>query len=65
MTGVHAIHLTIGIVAVAWNAIRARRDAHVTHREDAVEAVGLYWHFVDVIWVFLYPLFYLVLLYAS
>jgi len=65
MTGVHAIHLTIGIVVVAWNAIRARRDAHVTHREDAVEAVGLYWHFVDVIWVFLYPLFYLVLLYAS
>ena len=63
MTGVHAIHLTIGIVAVAWNAIRARGDANVARREDAIEAVGLYWHFVDVIWVFLYPLFYLVLLY--
>ncbi|HEX4332313.1 MAG TPA: cytochrome c oxidase subunit 3 [Usitatibacter sp.] len=63
MTGVHAVHLTIGIGAVAWNALRARRDAHVARREDAIEAVGLYWHFVDVIWVFLYPLFYLVLLY--
>ena len=65
MTGVHAIHLTVGVLAVAWNAIRARHDAHVARREDAVEAVGLYWHFVDVIWVFLYPLFYLVLLYPS
>ena len=64
MTGVHAVHLTIGIVAVAWNAVRARRDVHVAHREDAVEAVSLYWHFVDVVWVFLYPLFYLVMLYA-
>jgi len=63
MTGVHAIHLTVGIGAVAWNALRCRRAAHVAAREDAVEAVGLYWHFVDVIWVFLYPLFYVVLLY--
>jgi cytochrome c oxidase subunit III len=63
MTGVHAVHLAIGIGAVAWNAMRARRDPHVARREDAIEAVGLYWHFVDVIWVFLYPLFYLVLLY--
>lgn len=64
MTGVHAVHLAIGIVAVAWNAARARRDAHVARRENAVEAVGLYWHFVDVVWVFLYPLFYLVVLYS-
>jgi cytochrome c oxidase subunit 3 len=63
MTGVHAIHLTVGIAAVAWNAVGARHDAHVARRADAIEAVGLYWHFVDVVWVFLYPLFYLVLLY--
>jgi cytochrome c oxidase subunit 3 len=63
MTGVHAIHLTVGIGAVAWNALVARRERHVTRREDAIEALGLYWHFVDVAWVFLYPFFYLVLLY--
>lgn len=63
MTGVHAIHLTIGVVVVGWNALRCRHDDRVSRRGDAIEAVGLYWHFVDVIWVFLYPLFYLVLLY--
>ena len=52
MTGLHGIHLTIGIGIVAWLAARARRFSQI-------EVTGLYWHFVDVIWVFLYPMFYL------
>jgi cytochrome c oxidase subunit 3 len=52
MTGLHAIHLTIGVGLVGWLAARARRLSQI-------EVTGLYWHFVDVIWVFLYPMFYL------
>ena len=58
LTGVHALHLTIGIVTVsivAWRVSRGARGQHAF-----VEGVGRYWHFVDVMWVFLYPLLYLV-----
>jgi cytochrome c oxidase subunit III len=59
MTGIHALHLAIGIGAVslfAWAAGRERRWAD-SHR---IEVLALYWHFVDVIWIFLYPLLYLI-----
>ena len=51
MTGLHALHLSIGIGLVCWFAVRP----HPT----AVEMTGLYWHFVDIIWIFLFPLIYL------
>jgi cytochrome c oxidase subunit 3 len=57
-TGLHAVHLTIGVVVLgvfAWAAHRGK--AWVMPRR--VEAAGLYWHFVDVVWIFLYPLIYL------
>jgi cytochrome c oxidase subunit 3 len=57
MTGLHALHLTIGIVALAWLAACARRFSAIHYAP--VEVTGLYWHFVDVVWVFLYPMFYL------
>lgn len=53
MTGLHAVHLAIGIGAVSWISARAAS-------RDAVEITGLYWHFVDVVWIFLYPVIYLV-----
>jgi cytochrome c oxidase subunit III len=59
MTGLHLIHLSVGIVVVAafaWRVWRVRRNALA----DQVEIVGLYWHFVDVVWIFLYPCLYLV-----
>ncbi|HUJ00330.1 MAG TPA: cytochrome c oxidase subunit 3 [Usitatibacter sp.] len=59
MTGVHALHLAIGVGAVVWLAWRAHHGAFDAARHDAVEVTGLYWHFVDCVWVFLYPLFYL------
>ena len=52
-TGLHALHLFIGVSACVW-LMRAPRS-------EAVELVGLYWHFVDVVWIFLYPLLYLTL----
>jgi cytochrome c oxidase subunit 3 len=57
-TGLHAVHLTIGIAvlaAFAWGTHRGRTWARPPH----VEVAGLYWHFVDVVWIFLYPLIYL------
>ena len=62
-TGVHALHLTIGVGAVLWMSWRLRRPPFPDERADAIEVLGLYWHFVDAIWIFLYPLFYLVALY--
>lgn len=63
MTGLHAVHLTIGIGLVAWLWLHARRFSAAYH--SPVEVVGLYWHFVDVIWVFLYPMFYLLERYSA
>lgn len=60
MTGLHAIHLIIGIVVVgimAWlGGTRWLSGCGETH----VDVTGLYWHFIDIVWVFLYPLLYLV-----
>jgi cytochrome c oxidase subunit 3 len=58
MTGIHAVHLVIGVVVVSVFArASGRRRAWVL--PDRVDAVALYWHFVDIIWIFLYPFIYL------
>ncbi|HEV3261891.1 MAG TPA: cytochrome c oxidase subunit 3 family protein [Gemmataceae bacterium] len=59
MTGLHAVHLTIGIGIMLWLIVRARRGTLSPERYIAVEVSGLYWHFVDVVWIFLLPLLYL------
>ena len=60
MTGVHALHVTVGVgllSTMAWMTSRRKfSDAYYT----PVEMSGLYWHFVDIIWIFLYPLLYLI-----
>jgi cytochrome c oxidase subunit III len=57
MTGLHAVHLAIGLGLLGWLWSTARRYGAAYHMP--VEGVGLYWHFVDLIWIFLYPMFYL------
>jgi cytochrome c oxidase subunit 3 len=57
MTGVHALHLAIGIGALGVLLVRARSAAAY---DLPVELTGLYWHFVDVVWIFLFPLLYLI-----
>lgn len=59
-TGVHAIHLLIGIGVVAVLATMASRRAFSQGYFTPVEIGGLYWHLVDIVWIFLYPLLYLV-----
>ena len=63
MTGLHAIHLTIGIAIVLWLWWHAPRFDRAYHAP--VEVSGLYWHFVDIVWVFLYPMFYLLQRYSA
>ena len=60
MTGVHAVHLAIGIAIVARLVAKLRAPGLAPGRAQAIELTGLYWHFVDAVWIFLYPLFYLV-----
>ena len=60
MTGLHALHMIIGIpilLALAWQAHRGRFGPRY---HTPVEMTGLYWHFVDIVWIFLFPLLYLI-----
>jgi len=60
MTGVHALHVTIGIVLIAFFAFRAWFTNAFRNHDTPVELLGLYWHFVDIVWVFLFPLIYMI-----
>lgn len=59
MTGLHAIHVTVGIVIILVLAVLAYRRRFDNGNFMPVEIAGLYWHFVDIVWVFLFPLLYL------
>lgn len=59
LTGFHALHLGVGIGLVGWVAAGAARGRYGPEYFTPVEGVGLYWHFVDVVWIFLFPLLYL------
>ena len=59
-TGLHAAHMTVGIGLVAWVALLARKGAFSAEWSTPVEVVGLYWSFVDIVWIVLYPLIYLI-----
>jgi cytochrome c oxidase subunit III len=60
MTGFHALHMVIGVGLVAFIAFQAWKGRYGAHYYTPVENVGLYWHFVDIVWIYLYPLFYLI-----
>lgn len=59
LTGIHATHMIVGLVALATLLVRARRGAFSPDYHNPVEATGLYWHFVDLVWVFVFPTLYL------
>lgn len=60
MTGLHGIHVLAGMGLVAWVMIRANRGEFGPNYYTPVEGVGLFWHLIDLIWIFLFPLLYLV-----
>jgi len=59
MTGLHGIHVVGGIVVLTWMWVKAAKGAFSPQWYTPVENVGLYWHLVDIIWIFLFPLLYL------
>jgi cytochrome c oxidase subunit 3 len=59
MTGFHAVHLSVGIGLVGYLIVKTLMGAYTREYHGPVEVVGLYWHFVDVIWLFIYPMLYL------
>jgi heme/copper-type cytochrome/quinol oxidase subunit 3 len=59
-TGVHGSHVTAGVLAMAYVTRKAFKDGFTKENHEAVELVGLYWHFVDVVWIFLFTIVYLV-----
>ena len=59
LTGLHAVHMVIGIGILLVVAVRAWRGAFTPENHNFVEGIGLYWHFVDIVWIFLFPLLYL------
>jgi cytochrome c oxidase subunit III len=65
MTGLHASHVLIGIGLLTVTAIRAARGAFPAGYSTPIEIAGLYWHFVDLVWIFLFPLYYLVARHAA
>jgi cytochrome c oxidase subunit 3 len=59
MTGIHATHMIIGAGLFLWLLIKAQRGGFTPLKHAPVEIIGLYWHFVDLVWIFLFPLLYL------
>jgi len=60
LTGLHAAHVGAGLVAVGYLLFRSFHGGFTNTKHSAVENIGLYWHFVDIVWMFLFPLFYLI-----
>jgi cytochrome c oxidase subunit 3 len=60
MTGLHALHMIIGIGVFAVLFVQAWRNRFSSGYYTPIEIAGLYWHFVDIVWIFLFPLLYLI-----
>jgi cytochrome c oxidase subunit 3 len=60
MTGIHGLHVLIGICVIAFMVVLTRRKKITRQNPIKLENTGLYWHFVDIVWIYLFPLFYLI-----
>jgi len=60
MTGLHALHIIIGLIFIGFVSVKLFRDKISYDNYSLLENSGLYWHLVDLIWIFLFPLFYLI-----
>ena len=59
MTGLHALHMVVGLILMSWLLRKAWKNTYSAAYYMPVEMSGLYWHFVDIVWIFLFPLLYL------
>ncbi|MFO1519109.1 MAG: cytochrome c oxidase subunit 3 family protein [bacterium] len=60
MTGLHGVHVLVGMGLIAWVMVRTSKGAFSNEYYTPVELTGLYWHLVDLIWIYLFPLLYLI-----
>jgi len=60
MTGLHALHMVVGVCILSFLIWKARQGTYSADYYTPVDIAGLYWHFVDIIWIYLFPLFYLI-----
>ena len=60
MTGMHALHMIVGLGLLTYLLVQAIRKVFHANYYTPVEMIGLYWHFVDIVWIFLFPLLYLI-----
>ena len=58
-TGTHGVHVFGGMVALAYMVLKAYRGGYTPQNAVSIEYFGLYWHFVDLVWVLVFPAFYL------
>jgi cytochrome c oxidase subunit III len=60
LTGLHGLHVIFGMCLIAWIMIRMARGTYSSEHWTGVEGVGIFWHLVDLVWIYLFPLLYLV-----
>ena len=60
MTGFHGFHVSMGVICMAWVTLQAFRGRYDAQHYHGVEVVGLYWHFVDLVWIILFTIVYLI-----
>ncbi|MCA9564915.1 MAG: cytochrome c oxidase subunit 3 [Myxococcales bacterium] len=60
MTGLHGVHVVVGMGVITWILLGSMKNKFNSEYYTPVENVGLYWHLVDLVWIFLFPLLYLV-----
>ena len=60
MTGLHGLHVLVGMVAITWLLLKARKGTSIRHITRPWIWSALYWHLVDLIWIYLFPLLYLI-----
>ena len=60
MTGFHGFHVTMGVICMVWVTLKAFRGGYTATDHRGVEVIGLYWHFVDLVWIILFTIVYLI-----
>jgi cytochrome c oxidase subunit 3/cytochrome o ubiquinol oxidase subunit 3 len=60
MTGFHGFHVTVGVICMSWVTLKAFRGGYTQENHQGVEVIGLYWHFVDLVWIILFTIVYLI-----
>ncbi len=59
-TGLHGLHLLTGVALLLGLALQARAEGYLSRHQNRIEVFGLYWHFIDLIWIIVFPVLYVI-----